>query len=261
MFKKARDTTLDLIPLYAIISPTDKGTLPDNISADADTAPLPGTTAEEFDFDASLVLLSETKQLDIMSRFKRDSDAYYVEAKRSTVSSVAQIPVWMYGVLVVLGWNEAMAILFNPLYFTFLLISLTGAYAVFQLGLAGPIMSVGKTVLGEVSLLHWSLKRETKSRYRFRTKQLSNYEHTFLNRNLSPLLHHGCHRGKGRHTPRTAHLLTRRRMRWNYTSSLGMFGEDYKRPDGMDTCTAVSQGVIYPASYSIRLISYAYGAS
>jgi hypothetical protein len=28
----------------------------------------------------------------------------------------------MYGVLVVLGWNEAMAVLFNPLYFAMLLI-------------------------------------------------------------------------------------------------------------------------------------------
>jgi hypothetical protein len=28
----------------------------------------------------------------------------------------------MYGVLVVLGWNEAMAVLFNPLYFATLLI-------------------------------------------------------------------------------------------------------------------------------------------
>jgi hypothetical protein len=27
-------------------------------------------------------------------------------------------------VLVVLGWNEAMAVLFNPLYFTFMLIAL-----------------------------------------------------------------------------------------------------------------------------------------
>jgi hypothetical protein len=33
----------------------------------------------------------------------------------------------MYGVLVVLGWNEAMAILFNPLYFTTLLIALAFA--------------------------------------------------------------------------------------------------------------------------------------
>jgi hypothetical protein len=38
------------------------------------------------------------------------------------VSSIAQIPLWMYGVLVVLGWNEAMAVLFNPLYFAMLLI-------------------------------------------------------------------------------------------------------------------------------------------
>lgn len=155
VFKKARDATLDLIPLYAKISPTEKGLLPDNIPSDADTAPLSGATgatSDEFDFDASLILLSETKQLDITSRFRRDSDAYYVEAKRSTVSSVAQIPMWMYGVLVVLGWNEAMTVLFNPLYFTFLLVCLGAAYVVFQLGLIGPIMSLGKTVIGEVSL-------------------------------------------------------------------------------------------------------------
>lgn len=63
-----------------------------------------------------------TKLLSLESRFKRDADAAYVEAKRSMVSSVAQIPVWMYGVLVVLGWNEAMAVLFNPLYFAMLLV-------------------------------------------------------------------------------------------------------------------------------------------
>lgn len=43
------------------------------------------------------------------------------------VSSVAQIPLWMYGVLVVLGWNEAMAVLFNPLYFTMLLVGVASA--------------------------------------------------------------------------------------------------------------------------------------
>jgi hypothetical protein len=39
------------------------------------------------------------------------------------VSSIAQIPLWMYGALAVLGWNEAMAVLFNPLYFALLLIA------------------------------------------------------------------------------------------------------------------------------------------
>lgn len=72
---------------------------------------------EEFDFPSTLQVLSPTKMADITTKFRRDADAFFVEAKRSTVSSVAQIPVWMYAVLVVLGWNEAMAVLFNPLYF------------------------------------------------------------------------------------------------------------------------------------------------
>jgi hypothetical protein len=76
---------------------------------------------EEFDFPSSLIIYSETKALDLASRFRRDADAFYVEAKRSTVSSIAQIPYWMYGVLVVLGWNEAMAVLFNPLYFAIMI--------------------------------------------------------------------------------------------------------------------------------------------
>lgn len=82
---------------------------------------------EDFDFPSTLIVFTETKSIDLMNKFRRDADAYYVEAKRSMVSSIAQIPYWMYGVLVVLGWNEAMAVLFNPLYFTFLLISLASA--------------------------------------------------------------------------------------------------------------------------------------
>lgn len=67
-------------------------------------------------------MFTETKALDLTNRFRRDADAFYVEAKRSTVSGVAQIPYWVYGMLVVLGWNEAMVVLFNPLYFAMLLV-------------------------------------------------------------------------------------------------------------------------------------------
>ena len=109
-----------MIPLYSKISPVDSSleyTLPsetsDSLSADAD----------DFDFPATLVVFTETKSLSLGNRFRKDADAYYVEAKRSIVSSVAQIPYWMYGLLLALGWNELMAVLFNPLYFTFLLIT------------------------------------------------------------------------------------------------------------------------------------------
>ncbi|EGN99918.1 hypothetical protein SERLA73DRAFT_180234 [Serpula lacrymans var. lacrymans S7.3] len=145
-FKKAKDQTLELIPRYSKIAPVDPSneyTLP---SEPSDSL----SSTEEFDFPATLTVFTETKSLDLSARFRKDADAYYVEAKRSTVSSVAQIPYWMYGVLVILGWNEAMVVLFNPLYFAFLLCALGSAYAIVQLGLVGPLIQVSRTVAGEV---------------------------------------------------------------------------------------------------------------
>ena len=116
--------TLELVPLYSKIQPVDSSlefTLP---SETADGVSI----TEDFEFPSTLTIFSETKVLDLTNRFRRDADAYYVEAKRSTVSSVAQIPYWMYGVLVVLGWNEAMMVLFNPLYFAMLLVLIASAY-------------------------------------------------------------------------------------------------------------------------------------
>lgn len=110
--------TVLLIPLYAHIAPKDSS-LEFSLPNETDLTAADG----DFDFEESLVVFSETKQLDLTARFRKEADAYYVEAKRSTVSSVAQIPLWMYGVLVVLGWNEAMTVLFNPMLFTFLIMA------------------------------------------------------------------------------------------------------------------------------------------
>jgi hypothetical protein len=76
----------------------------------------------EFDFESSLQILSETKKLELENRFKKDADAYYVEAKRSVVSTMSQIPSWVYGLLLVLGRNDLKGILFNPLQMVFVAI-------------------------------------------------------------------------------------------------------------------------------------------
>ena len=118
------------MPLYSKISPVDESlsyTLP---SEPSDSL---ASSDDDFDFPTTLVIFTETKALDLTNRFRKDADAFYVEAKRSTVSSVAQIPYWMYGVLVVLGWNEAMVVLFNPLYFTFLLLAAATGYVFTQI--------------------------------------------------------------------------------------------------------------------------------
>jgi ABC-type oligopeptide transport system substrate-binding subunit len=94
-------------------------------------------------------VLSETRREELANRFRRESDAYYVEAKRSLVSSIAQIPYWMYGVLAVLGWNEFVAVLRSPVYFTLVLVALATTYVILQLGLvslktAAPPNGTGK---------------------------------------------------------------------------------------------------------------------
>lgn len=118
--------TLELIPLYSKIEPEDQS-LVFSLPSDIESFDVLNDNVDQFDFEGSLTVLTDTKILELTNKFRKDADAYYVEAKRSTVASIAQIPYWMYGVLVVLGWNEAMAVLFNPLYFAMLLIGLAAA--------------------------------------------------------------------------------------------------------------------------------------
>ncbi|CEH16881.1 protein sey1 [Ceraceosorus bombacis] len=131
VFRKARDETLALIPVYARIEPSDPHlavSIPSTSEDPAHAAQVERGEDEEFDFPSSLVLFTETRKADVSARFRKEADAYYVEAKRSTVSSIAQVPVWMYGVMVALGWNEFLAVVRSPLYFTFLLLLIASAY-------------------------------------------------------------------------------------------------------------------------------------
>ncbi|WWD03363.1 protein SEY1 [Kwoniella europaea PYCC6329] len=157
-FTKAKEETLKLLPIFSQITPTTSSLLPSlpspEVTFDIESDPIP------FDPSTSFVLLSPTKLLSLETRFKREADAAYVEAKRSMVSSVAQVPLWMYGIMVVLGWNEAMAVLFNPLYFAMLLVLGASAYIILQLGLAGPLLQVTRTVLNEIKRIATDKLRE-----------------------------------------------------------------------------------------------------
>lgn len=156
VFKKAKEQTLNLIPLYSDIKPQDP-TLEFTLPSDSGDS-LSGEG--ESDFDASLTVFSANKQAELSNKFRKDADAFYVEAKRSTVSGIAQIPTWMYGVLVVLGWNEAMMILFNPFYFTLTLLVTASSWVIHQLGLSGPLLQMLKTIAGEIQNQATSRVRE-----------------------------------------------------------------------------------------------------
>jgi hypothetical protein len=56
-----------------------------------------------------LTILSEAKKVDLGVRFKKTADGVYVEAKRSAIGGMTQVPLYFYGLLLLLGWNEILA--------------------------------------------------------------------------------------------------------------------------------------------------------
>ncbi|KAI8071554.1 root hair defective 3 GTP-binding protein-domain-containing protein [Gongronella butleri] len=136
-FKSAREDTLLLIPIFAKIDLGDE-------TVDVEST-------DDFDFEQSLTILSEAKQIDITNRFKRESDAFYLEAKRSVVATTAKIPAWLGAVIVVLGWNEFMAILRSPFYLFMFIILVSAGYVIYVLNLWGPLERILSAVAGEAS--------------------------------------------------------------------------------------------------------------
>jgi protein SEY1 len=83
----------------------------------------------------------------LTTRFKRAADTIFLEAKNSTISSIAQVPGWFYVLLIVLGWNEMMAVLRNPVLFVLFIILAGGGYLAVQAGMVGPMMKIGNAVV------------------------------------------------------------------------------------------------------------------
>ena len=146
IFVKSRDATLALIPLYATIQPDDPNLQMSVVSL----VGAPEESLETPSYDEARHVLSERKCAEIGQRFRREADAAYIEAKRGTVSSMSQVPIWMYGVLVVLGWNEAMAVLRNPVYFTLLCMVLATAYVIWRLNLGTPVLALASGMTREL---------------------------------------------------------------------------------------------------------------
>lgn len=100
---------------------------------------------------SELVLLSPLQSASIKDRFKLESDAMFIEAKRSIVSTTAKIPMWFVALTILLGWNEAMAVLSNPVYFLMLLLLAGGAFVIWYTGTAGPFLSIARAMTTEIS--------------------------------------------------------------------------------------------------------------
>ncbi|EFX03691.1 GTP-binding protein [Grosmannia clavigera kw1407] len=155
IYTRARESTLSLIPLLArfrlaaTYGPPD---LSDWIGAqpaaaepedEDDLTPIGGIDEDDGkSLEEEMTVLSEGKRQDLVIRFKKTADGVYVEAKRGALGGITQVPLYFYGILLVLGWNEILAVLRNPLLFVVLLIVMGGTYIAYSLALLGPMMQM-----------------------------------------------------------------------------------------------------------------------
>ncbi|PQE24699.1 putative sey1 protein [Rutstroemia sp. NJR-2017a WRK4] len=151
-YTRARESTLTLIPLLAKFKLAESsappglpewiGSAPASVDPkdEEDLTPIGGVDEEEGkSLEEEMTILSEAKRQDLVVRFKKTADGVYVEAKRSAIGGVAQVPLYFYGLLLALGWNEIVAVLRNPIYFIFLILCGVAAYVTYTLNLWGPM--------------------------------------------------------------------------------------------------------------------------
>ncbi|KAK7207424.1 RHD3/Sey1 [Myxozyma melibiosi] len=144
VYTTALNETMELIPVMT----SAKLANGDPVAPDAAIIPVLERD-EEIDVEKFSVFMSRTQTEELRQSFKRIAVSMYVDAKRSTIQSIRQIPLYFYILLLVLGWNEIVAVLRNPLYFALLAIMAGGAYVTYSLGLLGPITSVGGAALDQ----------------------------------------------------------------------------------------------------------------
>ncbi|CAL3967035.1 unnamed protein product [Diplocarpon coronariae] len=153
VYTKAKESTLTLIPLLsrfrlaATYAPPELpgwiGSAPGSVDSkdEEDLTSIGGVDEEEGkSLEEEMTILSEAKRQDLVVRFKKTADGVYVEAKRSAIGGVAQVPLYFYALLFALGWNEIVAVLRNPVYFIFLILLGVAAYVTYTLNLWGPML-------------------------------------------------------------------------------------------------------------------------
>lgn len=162
MYTRARESTVELIPLLSRFKlsqtsappPLDAwiGKAPESVTPadEEDLNPIGGVDDDEGkSLEEEMTILSDAKRQDLSVRFKKTADGVYIEAKRSAIGGVTQVPLYFYGLLLALGWNEIVAVLRNPVYFVFLILLGVGAYTTYTLNLWGPMMRMTNAASGQ----------------------------------------------------------------------------------------------------------------
>jgi len=102
-FKKARDEALALISLFTFI--------------DISEQKIRDITGIEELQKEDLNIINEDRSKKILNKFSREIELQYIDAKRSVVKTQSKVPAWFIVLTMILGYNEFISIIRNPILF------------------------------------------------------------------------------------------------------------------------------------------------
>lgn len=82
---------------------------------------------------------------------KKEAEVAYLDAKRVQAYGSTGIPAWVILLLIILGWNEFIAIISSPLYLMLALMLISSIFIVHHLRLSGPLMNVVNVIISMLS--------------------------------------------------------------------------------------------------------------
>ncbi|ODQ67957.1 protein SEY1 [Nadsonia fulvescens var. elongata DSM 6958] len=149
VYLKAKNNALLLLPIFCEAKLKDGTRITPGVSIAEEEEDNLKNERDFNDFDLFEIekrpfsaILTDKQKEEISNKFKKQCDLLYIESKRSTIQSITQIPIYVYALIIILGWNEFMAILRNPVYTLFLLLAGGGAYIIHSLKLWSVIINV-----------------------------------------------------------------------------------------------------------------------
>ncbi|OUM62919.1 hypothetical protein PIROE2DRAFT_20736 [Piromyces sp. E2] len=137
-FKKAKDESLALISLFTFI--------------DISEQKIRSITGIEELQKEDLNIIDEERSKKILSKFLREVELQYIDAKRSVVRTTSKVPPWFILLTMILGYNEFISIIKNPLYLIGIVLIGVIVYALYVTNLLKPTIRIAKVIIQDIWL-------------------------------------------------------------------------------------------------------------
>lgn len=97
--------------------------------------------------DLNPSFLDDNKLPELVDHLNKDFELTFLETKRALIAQSSTIPPWIYVLLLILGWNEFMAIIRSPLYLMIFILVLSAYVVTSVLGIQSLIIDQVKVQL------------------------------------------------------------------------------------------------------------------